>query len=42
MAAEDDRRTGRERLRVGLHHDGTPGLWVEGREVPFGPPQETE
>ncbi len=26
-------RTGRERLRVGLHKDGTPAMWVECREV---------
>ena len=28
-------RTGRERLRIGLHSDGTPALWVDGREVPL-------
>ena len=28
--------TGRERLRIGLHTDGLPAIWVEGREVPLG------
>ncbi len=28
-------RTGRERLRIGLHTDGTPAMWVEGRAVPL-------
>jgi len=28
-------RTGRERLRVGLHTDGTPAVWAEGREIPL-------
>ena len=28
-------RIGKERLRIGLHTDGTPAMWVDGREVPF-------
>ena len=27
--------TGWERLRIGLHTDGSPAIWVEGREVPL-------
>ncbi len=27
--------TGRERLRIGLHRDGRPGMWVDEREMPF-------
>ncbi len=26
-------RNGRERLRIGLHTDGTPAMWEEGQEV---------
>ena len=25
----------KERLRIGLHTDGTPAMWVEGRAVPL-------
>ena len=32
-------RIGRERLRIGLHQDGTPAMRVEGREVPFVIPE---
>ena len=33
---------GRERLRIGLHTDGMPSMWVEGREVPLVIPEESE
>jgi len=32
-------RAGKERLRIGLHTDGTPSRWVEGHEVPFVIPE---
>ncbi len=28
-------RAGKERLRIGLRKDGTPAMWVEGRETPL-------
>jgi hypothetical protein len=28
-------RLGKERLRIGLRNDGSPSLWVEGREIPL-------
>ena len=31
--------TGRERLRIGLHADGTPSMWVEGQEIPLAIPE---
>ena len=31
--------TGRERLRIGLHTDGTPSMWVEGKEMPLVVPE---
>jgi len=31
--------TGRERLRIGLHTDGTPSMWVEGQEIPLVIPE---
>jgi hypothetical protein len=31
-------RLGKERLRIGLHTDGTPAMWVEGREIPSAMP----
>jgi hypothetical protein len=34
--------SGRERLRIGLHQDGTPSMWVEGRAVPLVFPQRRE
>jgi hypothetical protein len=33
-------RIGRERLRIGLHTDGTPAMWAEGRAVPFVIPED--
>ncbi len=35
-------QTGRERLRIGLRPDGTPSMWVEGREVALPLPAESE
>jgi hypothetical protein len=32
-------RLGKERLRIGLHSDGTPAMWVEDREIPFVIPE---
>jgi hypothetical protein len=32
-------RTGRERRRIGLHTDGMPSMWVEGREIPVVIPE---
>ena len=32
--------TGRERLRIGLHTDGTPSMWVEGQEIPLVIPEK--
>ena len=29
-------RLGKERLRIGLHSDGTPAMWVDNHEVPLG------
>lgn len=28
-------RLGKERLRIGLRTEGSPSLWVEGREIPL-------
>jgi hypothetical protein len=32
-------RIGDERLRIGLHTDGTPSMWAEGQEIPFVIPE---
>lgn len=32
-------RLGTERLKIGLLTDGTPAVWVEGREIPFVIPE---
>ena len=29
-------RLAKERLQIGLHTDGTPSMWVEGREIQLG------
>ena len=35
-------RAGKERLRIGLHTDGRPAMWVDVREVPLVVPEERE
>jgi hypothetical protein len=32
--------SGKERLKIGLHTDGTPAMWADGREIPFLAPRD--